>query len=97
MDAINREMENLKVTFYVLEDGFKIPVGYNKVSGHLFYDVHMKLELKARWVKDRNRTIEPEYSSFSEVLSRESARIVLICSALKELPICTCDIQNAHL
>ena len=46
MDAINREMENLKVAFDVLEDGAKIPVGYTKASGHLIFDNRMTLERK---------------------------------------------------
>ena len=48
MDAINREMENLRVAFDILEDGAKIPVGYHKASGHLVFDVRMTLERKAR-------------------------------------------------
>ena len=39
MDAINKEMENLKVAFDILEDGANPPVGYNKASGHLVFDV----------------------------------------------------------
>ena len=71
MDTINREMENLKFVFDILEDGSKIPVGYNKASGHLVFDVRMTLERKARWVKDSHKTPEPEWSTFARVVSRE--------------------------
>ena len=71
MDAINREMENLRVAFDILEDGSKIPVGYHKASGHLVFDVRMTLERKARWVKDGHKTPEPEWSTFAGVVSRE--------------------------
>ena len=96
MDAINREIENLKVAFDILEDLAKIPVGYNKASGHLFVDVRMTLECKSRWVKDGHRTTEPEWSTFAGVVSRESIRIALTYSSLNDLPICACDIQNAY-
>ena len=44
IDAMNREMDALKVTFYVMEDGFKIPVGHNKASSHLSFDARITLE-----------------------------------------------------
>ena len=60
MDVINREIENLKVTFDILEHRSKIPVDCNKASGHLVFDVLMTLERKVRWVKDGHRTAKPE-------------------------------------
>ena len=97
MDAINRETENLKVAFDILEDGVKILVGYNKASGHVVFDVHMTLEWKAWWIKDGHKTPEPELSTFAGVVSRESVRIALSHAALNDIPICACDIQNAYL
>ena len=95
MDAINRDIENLKVASCVLEDKAKIPVGYNTDSGHLVFDVRMKREQKARWVKDGHRTPEHKWSTFAVVVSRESIRIALARSALNDLPVCTCEIKNA--
>ena len=60
MDAINREIENLKVAFYFLDDGSKVPVSCNKASGHLAFDFRMILDLKDRWVKDGHNAPEPE-------------------------------------
>ena len=97
MDAINKEMENLKVSFDILDNGAKPPVGYNKASGHLVFDVRMTLERKARWVKDGHKTPEPKWSTFAGVVSRESVRIALTYAALNELPVCACNIQNAYL
>ena len=65
MGAINREMENLKVAFDMLDDGAKIPVGYNKASGYLVFDVCMTLEWKARCVKDGHRTPKPKWFTFA--------------------------------
>ena len=57
----------------------------------------MILERKDRWVKDGHKTPEPEWSTFAGVVSRESVRIALTYSALNDLPVCACDIQNAYL
>ena len=60
MDAINGEIENLKFSFDIIDDGSKISVGHNKASGHLVLDVRMILEWKARWVIDGYKTPELE-------------------------------------
>ena len=51
-DAINKEMENLKVAFDILPEGKEPPPAYRKASGHLIFDVRMTLKRKAPWVKD---------------------------------------------
>ena len=96
-DAINKEMNNLKVAFDILPEGRRAPVGYTKSSGHIIFDVRMTLERKARWVKDGHRTKQPDHSTYAGVVSRESVRIAFLSAALNALPICACDIQNAYL
>ena len=96
-DAINKEMENLKVAFDILPDGKSPPPGYIKSSGHLVFEVRMTLERKVRWVKDGHRTRDPENCTYAGVVSRESVRIALTSAALNGLPVCACDIQNAYL
>ena len=59
-DTINKEIENLKVTFDILEVGAKPPPGYNKASGHLIFDARMTLERNAQWFKDGHRTPAPK-------------------------------------
>ena len=96
-DAINKEMENLKVAFDILPENAKPPPGYTFASGHIVFDVRMTLERKARWVKDGHKTPSPEWSTFAGVVSRESVRIIFTYAALNALPICACDIKNAYL
>ena len=96
-DALNKEINNLKVAFDILEDGEELPPGYTKASGHLVFDVRMTLERKARWVKDGHKTPEPDWSTYAGVVSRESVRIALAYAALNNLKVCGCDIQNAYL
>ena len=96
-DAVNREMENLKVAVDILPEGSKPPPGYTPSSGHLVFDVRMTLERKARWVKDGHKTPTPEWSTFAGVVSRETVRIALTYAALNSLPVFAADIQNAYL
>ena len=43
-----------------------------------------------------HRTPEPKWSTFSGVVSRENSRITLTRTALKDLTICSCDVQNSY-
>ena len=54
---MNKEMENLKVAFDILDEGSKAPPGYRKASGHMVFDVRMTLKRKARWVKNGHRPL----------------------------------------
>ena len=94
-DAINREMEHLKVAFDILHKGQTPPQGYTKASGHLVFDVRMTLERKARWVKDGHRTPEPEpeTSTFADVVSRDCIRIAFTYASLDGLSAYEADIQ----
>ena len=90
-------MCNLNVDFYILEDGTTVQVGYNKASVHLFFDIHITFEQKARWVKDGHVTPEPDQSTFSGFLSRESVRVSLNYATTNDLTIYTCNAQNHYL
>ena len=48
MEAINREIENLKFAFDILKDEAKIPVVCNKAYGHSVLDTRMMFERKSR-------------------------------------------------
>ena len=97
-DAINKEMENLKVAFDIIHNkGRKLPATYTKASGHMVFDVRMMLEQKAHWVKDDNRTPEPGWSTYAGVISRESVWIALTYALLMSRDVCACNIQNVYL
>ena len=63
-DALNKEMEKLKVASDIMPDGKKPPVHYCKASGNLIFDVRMTLEHKSIWVKDGHENPQPECSVF---------------------------------
>ena len=73
----------------------RAPPGWKRVSGHLIFDVKMDFTQKARWVLNGHLTPDPEGSTYSGVVSRESIRIVLTYAALNGLDICAAEIQNA--
>ena len=60
MDVTNREIDNLKVTFDILEDVARISVGYDKASINFDFDAHLDLEPKFIWFKDGYMTPEPK-------------------------------------
>ena len=57
----------------------------------------MDFTRKARWVKDRHLTPDPDTSNYAGVVSRESVRIALTYAALNDLDVCAGDIKSAYL
>ena len=90
-------MYKLQVAFDILDTNCNPPPGWSKASGHIIFDVSMKLERKVRGVKDFHRTPEPENLTYAGVVYRESVRISLTYYALNGLYVCECDIQNSYL
>ena len=44
-DATKKEMNNVEVDFRFIYDGSKLPIAFNKIAGHLVFDV--KFDLKS--------------------------------------------------
>ena len=42
MDAISKEMTNVRVAFDILKDGDLAPIGHKQINCHLIYDVKME-------------------------------------------------------
>ena len=42
MDAISKEMKNIRVAFDILKDGDCAPIGHKEINCHLIYDVNME-------------------------------------------------------
>ena len=97
MDALRKEMFNVGVAFEVLEEGAKAPKGWNKVTGHIVWDLKMDFTRKARWVLDGHKTPDPDGSTYAGVVSRDSVRIALTYAALNDLNVFAADIRNAYL
>ena len=96
-DALNREMENLKVSFDILPEVKSPPPGYFRSNVHNISDVRMNLQRKARWLKDGHKTPEPSLSTYYGVVSRESIIIDLTYDLMNNLPVFGADTQNTYL
>jgi hypothetical protein len=84
-------MHNVGIAFEVLEPTWE------KVGGHLVFDLKMTLERKARWVLDGHLTPDADYSTYAEVVSRESVRIALRYTSLNGIDDTATDIRNAYI
>ena len=97
-DAVKKEMHNVEVAFRFLdEDGVRVPIGFKKITCHLIYDVNFDLTRKARYVGGGHLTSVPACMTYSNVVSRDSVRIMFLIAALNDLDIQMCDIGNAYL
>ena len=94
--ALDKEMKNVMVAFEFIDDD-QVPIGYNKINGHMVFDIKMDLTRKCRYVANGNETEPPKEMTYSSVVSRDSVRIFFLLAALNDLEVLACDIQNAYL
>ena len=90
-------MKNVMPAFNFLEEGDKIPIGYQKINLHMIFDVKMDFKRKARLVAGGHPTETPTSLTYPSVVSRDSVRIALLAAALNNLDVLACDIGNAYL
>ena len=96
-DAIAKEMKNAMVSFQ-FSDNDEIPVGHQKITVHMVFDVKITLTRKARLVADGHRVPDsPKETTYSSVPSRDSVRLFFLLAALNDLDVLSADIQNAYL
>ena len=61
MDAIVKEMTNVRVAFDILKDGDRAPIGHKQINCHLIFDVEMEaFRRKARLVAVGHMTETPK-------------------------------------
>jgi hypothetical protein len=97
IDALKLEIHNAEVAFEVLEDGKSAPQGWTKASGHIVWDLKMDFARKPRWVLDGRKLPTRQGSTYAGVVSRESVRKALTCTALIGLKVRAADIRHAYL
>ena len=98
MDAISKEMTNVRVSFDILKDGDRAPIGHKQINCHLIYDVKMEdFSRKARLVAGGHMTETPNFMTYSSVVGRETVRIALTIAALNDLQVKASDVMNAYV
>ena len=61
MDAIAKEMTNVRVAFDILKDGDRGPIGHKQINFHLIFDVKTDdFRRKARLVSEGHMTKTPK-------------------------------------
>ena len=96
MDAIAKEMTNVRVAFEILKDGYRAPIGHKQIKCHLVFDVKMEdFRRKARLVDGGHMTETPKCMTYSSVVGRETVRIALTIAALNDLQVKAGDVMNA--
>ena len=94
-------MRNVRPAFETWDkSGSEITVGYQEVKCHLIFDIKMgeNFRRKARFVAGGRTTEVPTTLTYASVVSRDSSvRIALTITALNDLNVMACDIQNAYL
>ena len=94
-DAIEKEMKNAMVSFEFSDDD-KIPVGHQKITVHMVFDVTITLTRKARLMADDHRVPNsPKETTYSSVPSRDSVQFFSLIAALNDLDVLSADIKNA--
>jgi hypothetical protein len=97
-ESIQKEMNNVRVAFHILEEGQKIPPGYQFMKCHLIFDVKFDgFKFKSRMVAGGHMVDTPPFLTYASVVSRETVRIALLMAALHDLEVTAADVENAYL
>jgi hypothetical protein len=97
-ESIQKEMNNVRVAFKILEEGENIPPGYQYMKCHLVFDVKFDgFRFKSRMVAGGHMVDTPAFLTYASVVSRETVRIALTVAALHDLEVKAADVENAYL
>ena len=98
MDAILKEMKNVRVAFYILKMGDRVPICHKQINCHLIHDVKMEdFRRKARLVAGGHMTETPKCMTYSIVVGQETGRIDLTIAALNDQQSNAGDVMNAYV
>ncbi len=98
VDAIAKEMAEVRKAFDILPDRKTAPVGYQKIPCHMVFDIKMEdFKRKARLVAGGHKTEAPATITYASVVSCETVRIALMLAALNDLQVRASDILNAYI
>ena len=98
MDAIAKEMTNVRVAFDILKDEDRAPIGHKQINCHLIFDVKMEdFRRKAQLVAGGHMTETPKCMTYSIFAGRETVRIALTIAALNYLQVKAGDVMNAYV
>ena len=99
MDAIAKEMKNVRVAFKILEHGeTPPPPGFQFIRCHMIFDIKMEDSRRKAWlVAGGHMTDVPPTITYLSVVGRKTVRITLTLAAHNELEVKVADIMNAYV
>jgi hypothetical protein len=97
-DAIAKEMKDVCVAFKILLNGQSAPIGYQKITCHMIFDIKMEdFRRKSRLVAGGHRTEAPGTITYASIVSRETVCIALLMAALNDLEVKIGNVLNAYI
>ena len=91
-------MKNVRIEFKIGEVGDPNQVGNQQIRCHMIFDIKIEnLKRKARFVSGGHTPETPATLTYTNVVSRERARIALTLAELNDLEVKTGDIMNDYL
>jgi hypothetical protein len=98
VDAIAKEMREVRIAFNILPDGRSAPIGYQKIPCHMIFDMKMEdFQQKTRLVAGSHQTKAPATITYASVVSRETVRLALTFASLNDLEVKVGDVLNAYI
>jgi hypothetical protein len=97
-DTIRKEMNNVHISFKVLNCEEAVPPTYQEIMCHMIFDVKMEdFCHRAQLVAGEHTTDAPHMMTYESDVSRESIRIALTLVALNDLDVIMGNIENTYL
>jgi hypothetical protein len=97
-DAARKEMNNVKISFKILNGEESTPPTYQEIRCHMKFDIKMEDFCRnARFVTGGHTTDTPHAMTYASVVPRESVRVALTLANLNDLDVKMADIENAYL
>ena len=97
-DAIEKEINNVRVEFKILDDDKPVPIGYMLISCHMIFDTKMEdFCRKDHLVAGTHTTETPTTMTYASVVYSESVGLALMLTALNVLEVKCGDVENSYI
>ena len=90
-------MNDVGISFAVLEDDTISPVVWKKTKGHIVFDVKNYFASESQCLLYGQNIPDLLGSKYSGVVSRNSVRIYFVCDVLNGIDVCDAEIMNYYL
>ena len=87
----------MRAALKILEEGRKLPSGYQKIRFHIIFDIKMEDFRRKSILVAGGHVIDPPATiTYTSVVSRETVCVALTVATLNYLQVRTADIKNAY-